>query len=408
MAKPIYLYITPFFPSPHTWQGGFCMDAVKALQADGRYEVVVMTATDYGGDYEIEGIKVYQFARKRIGASEYFEWFLQGRNKRLFTGKLAQIGIKPEDVAVCHVHDYEHYVQYALAIKKQNPKCLTLVHHHFAGYYDLRVGKLGVVPIWSDLLYMKMRREFESVGAHVFISEHCRRCYGRRIDFDTGKDKGLLKNQLWLGALYRPIKLPDSYVWYNGVDTSVFNCNGRKERVGCFVIGCVGNFNPCKRQIDLIKAFELVVREIPDAKLKLVGDGKTYDECVEYVVARGMDKSVEFIAPMNRDKLADFYRSIDLLVTPSVNEGFCCVNAEANYCGTPAMAIRGLPIEEILNEAGCSTWLVAPHDIGGMAQRIIELAKDPQEQHFAIDLGSNVLARSFIDWTIEARGRLIK
>lgn len=41
-SKPIYLYITPFFPSSRTWQGGFCLDAVRAIRADGRYEVVVM------------------------------------------------------------------------------------------------------------------------------------------------------------------------------------------------------------------------------------------------------------------------------------------------------------------------------------------------------------------------------
>lgn len=404
VSKPIYLYVTPFFPSPKTWQGGFCMDAVKALRQDGRYAVVVMTATDYGGDYEIDGIKVYQFPRKRIGASEYFEWFLQRRNNRMFLEKLVQIGISPADIAVCHVHDYEHYVQYALAIKKQNPKCLTLVHHHFAGYYDLSVGKLGVVPIWSDFLYLKLRREFESVDAHVFISEHCRRCYGRRIDFDAGKDLGLLKVQLLLGVLYRPIKLPGSYIWYNGVDASVFNCNGRKALTNEFAIGCVSNFNPCKRQIDLIKSFELVVKELPSAKLKLVGDGKTYNECVEYVNSHGMRNSVEFIAPMTRDNLANFYRNINLLVTPSVNEGFCCVNTESNYCGTPFIAVKGLPMEEVLDVSEHDRWLVAPHDVEGLAKKIVEFACNPQIQSLSVDLDVNNLARQFVDWTIAKRG----
>lgn len=373
------------------------MDAVKALQADGRYEVIVMTATDYGGDYEIAGIKVYQFPRVRIGSAEYFETFLIGKNNRLFIDKLKSVGLDAANVAVCHVHDFVHYVQYALAVKRQNPKCLTLVHHHFAGYYDLRIGKLGVFPVWSYLFYRKMRREFESVDGHVFISEHCRRYYGRRIDFDTGEDKGLLKHQLWLGCLYRGIKLPSSCVWYNGVDKGVFNCNGRKMRGSGLVVGCVGNFNPCKCQIDLIKAFELVVKELPKSKLKLVGDGKTYNECVEYVGLHGMENCVEFIAPMSRRKLADFYRSIDLLVTPSVNEGFCCVNAEANYCGAPAIAIKGLPIEEILDGDGCRTWLIEPHDIKGMAQRIVKIAQNPQAQHFTVDLDVRVLAEQFVE-----------
>lgn len=380
------------------------MDSVKALRKDGRYEIVVLTAANHGGDYEIEGIKVYQFPRKRIGASEYFEWFLRNWNNHLFLDKLAQIGIKVEEVAICHVHDYKHYVQYALAIKKQNAKCLALVHHHFAGYYDLRIGKFGVVPIWSDLLYLKIRRDFESVDAHVFISEHSRRYYCRRIDFDTGKDNGLLKNQLLLGFLYRPVNLPSSYVWYNGVDTGVFNYNGRKARKPGFTVGCVGNFNPCKRQIDLIKAFELVVKELPEAKLKLLGDGKTYNECVDYVGAHGMGKCVEFVAPMAHDKLADFYRSLDLLVTPSVNEGFCCVNVESNYCSTPFMAVKGLPMEEILDEQEQQYWLFDPCSVEEMSQKILDYFQRRREQPLRINLSSDFLAKKFIDWVKEKGG----
>ena len=370
------------------------MDAVKALQADGRYKVVVMTTTDYGGDYEIGGIKVYQFPRARIGSAEYCETFLIGKNNRLFLDKLKSIGLDAADIAVCHVHDFVHYVQYALAIKKRNPKCLTLVHHHFAGFYDLRIGKLGIFPIWSYLLYRKMRREFESVDAHIFISEHCRRCYGHDIDFDTGEDKGLL---------YDGFNLPDSYVWYNGVDTNIFKPAVQGSDHKPLTVGCVGNFNPCKCQMDLIKAFELVLKTLPNAKLKLVGNGKTYDECVEYVISHGLSNHILFLEPVAHNRLADFYRSINLLVTPSVNEGFCCVNAEANYCGTQFIAIKGLPAEEILDAADYDRWLVSPHDVEGLAKKILEFASHPQKQKLSIDLDVNNLARQFVDWTIAKR-----
>jgi glycosyltransferase involved in cell wall biosynthesis len=196
-----------------------------------------------------------------------------------------------------------------------------------------------------------------------------------------------------------------SYVWYNGVDTCVFNCDGGKARTDEFEIGCVGNFNPCKRQIDLIKAFEFVLKDLPNVKLKLVGDGKTYNECVEYVNAHGMKNSVEFIAPMSRDRLADFYRSIDLLVTPSVNEGFCCVNAESNYCGAPFIAVKGLPMEEVLDASEYDRWLVAPYDVEGLAKKIVEFAKDSQKQKLSVDLDANNLARQFNDWIIAKRER---
>ena len=407
MKKLLYLYITPFFPSPNSWQGGFCLDAVKALQADGRYEIVVMTANDYGGDYEINGIKVYQFSRLRFGASEYFESIFIKYNNKKFLNKLNTIGIKVENIAVCHVHDYVHYVQYAIVIKKRNPKCLTLVHHHYAGFYDISIGKLGVVPLWSELLYIKMRREFETVDAHIFISYHSKKYFSKRIDFDTGEDKGLLRNQLIYGRFFRDIRLLDSYVWYNGIDKDVFKKVEFGPTQKNFKIGCVGNYNPCKSQIDLIKAFEIVIKIIPHAKLTLVGDGQTLSECKEYVENKELSQTVEFLPPMRHDNLNEFYRSLDLFVMPSVNEGFCCVNVESHACGTPFIAIKGLPMEEILDEDEREKWLVPPHDIKALAEKIIDFFNHPILQHLSVDLDINVLSKKFVDWTFEKRLKML-
>ena len=39
--KRIYLFVTPFFPSPESWRGGYCLDAAQALIRDGRFDVRV-------------------------------------------------------------------------------------------------------------------------------------------------------------------------------------------------------------------------------------------------------------------------------------------------------------------------------------------------------------------------------
>jgi glycosyltransferase involved in cell wall biosynthesis len=96
------------------------------------------------------------------------------------------------------------------------------------------------------------------------------------------------------GKFYREIALPDSYVWYNGVDTRIFSSDPSRLQANRFsfseskdekfVVGCVGNFHPCKCQLDLIKAVEIAAREIPNLLLKLVGDcGSEYRVCKRYV-----------------------------------------------------------------------------------------------------------------------------
>lgn len=403
MPKPVYLYVTPFFPSPTGWRGGFCLDAVRAIRADGRYEVVVMTASGTEGDYDYDGIPVFQCPRRRFRSAEYFETLLAGVNDRLFLSKLRQV-IDPARVKVCHVHDYEHYVQYAQALKRVNPSCTTLVHHHYAGFYTLSVGKAGVVPVWSDLVYLRMRRAFESVDGHVFISEHSRRKYGRRVDFDTGRDMGELRRQLPWGAIYRPFRLGSSFVAYNLVNPLVFHpgLGGRRRAPGsAVVVGCVGNFNPCKSQIDLLRAVEILRRCGFDAsrlKVRFVGGGRMLPACRDYVARHGMGDAVDFLEPMQHDRLADFYRGLDLLVTPSVNEGFCCVNAEANACGVPVIAVKGLPIEEVLSEADRAKWLYAAHDAEALADKIAAFCARPTAQRFAVDLREETLMPRFLDW----------
>ena len=164
------------------------------------------------------------------------------------------------------------------------------------------------------------------------------------------------------------------------------------------MIGCVANFNPCKRQIDLIKAIEIVRRTVPDVKLKLLGMGLTRAACETYVDEHDLRTVVEFIEPVPHDQLPGFYRSLDLFVMPSVNEGFCCVNVEANACGVPFMAVKGLPMDEVLVGRDQSRWLFEANNVEDMAAHIVGQAQCPQEQNLMIDLGANRLAAEFVDW----------
>lgn len=405
MNKPIYLYIVPFFPSSKFWRGGFFYDAVKSLQADGRYDVKVISTSEVCHDYDYEGIHVIDHRKKYYGSNQYFESFLEGVNDRRLERKLISLGIRFEDVAVCHIHDHNHYVHYATYIKKKNPKCLTLVHHHYSGWYDIEFGRLHNLPVFADLRYLRLRSQYNQVDAHVFISEDSRNCFGLTRSQNSCSEFTELRKTLAFGSLLPKLKYKDSYVWYNGVDTEVF-CPLDKVKNQGHVIGCVGNFNPGKAQIDLVKAFVDIKKLYPDARLKLVGSGQMLQACKDYSKENGIADSVEFISEMPHSQLADFYRSLDLFVMPSINEGFCCVNAEANACGVPAMACEGLPFEELLTDEAKLKWLFPKHDPKAIARQVINYFKNPSSQQFTKNLDSNYLASRFLDWVDEKRKSL--
>lgn len=402
--KPIYLYIAPFTPHEKSWRGGFFIDAAKALIKDGRYDVKVLSLEQGIADYEYDGVNIYKLTWVHVGSAAYFRTLLNWWNRRILKQRLKEIEIDVKDVAVCHVNDYAFFAHYALALKKWNPNCFTILHHHYNGNYNLKIGSLGIVPLWSHLLYLRMRYEFEHVDAHVFISNLCKFNYCKAVPFDEGGIGTPLNETLPAGKRFRRIELKASYVLYNGIDKEIFNRGDCATRVRPeFVIGCVGNYNPCKAQIDLIKACELLKGRIPNLKLCLVGSGMNLKLCKDYVIEHCLGDVVEFLPEMLHGKLSDFYRSLNLFVMPSVNEGFCCVNAEANYCGTPVIACKGLPFEELLEEAEKDKWLVAPHDIAAFADKIYSFYERRWKQQLVVDLDSNLLIGRFLDWVSQAR-----
>ena len=407
MQKPIYLYIVPFFPSPKFWRGGFFYDAVKSLQADGRYDVKIISTSEVCHDYDYEGIHVIDLRKKYYGSNQYFETLLEDVNDRRLERKLASVGIDIRNVAVCHIHDHNHYVHYATYIKKKNPQCLTLVHHHYSGWYDIEFGRLHNFPVLTDLRYLHLRHQYNQIDGHVFISEDSRNCFGITRSQNSCGEFTELRKTLVFGRLLPKMKYNDSYVWYNGVDTSVFKPITEGKKHG-HVIGCVGNYNPGKAHLDLIKAFVEIKKHYPDAQLKLVGSGQLLQTCKNYVQEHGIADSVDFIREMPHSQLADYYRSLDLFVMPSINEGFCCVNAEANACGVPAMACEGLPFEELLTEEDKKKWLIPKHSPEGIVRQVLRFFENPETQSFAKNLDSNYLASQFLNWVDMKRESICK
>lgn len=380
MDKKVYIYVTPFFPSPMSWRGAYCLDFVKALKRalevkvkdqGEQWKVVVFTEGD-GTDYEVEGVKVHTFKAKYL-PSNIFPFLFKKFNQQSFLNKVKKVGEgeqwNVDDICVCHAHT-ANFAIYAEAMKKVNPKCKTLLHHHDLASFGLNFGRLRHCWLYNLIQFPILRRMHEKIDTHVFISEASRRSFLAAPDTSWTRYEDYKKQMR--GLPWRPAKIKDSVILHNGVDKKIFSRVERVERVE-FVIGCVGNFSELKDPLRLLKAVQILSTRstsLHGKKIKVVfvGSGETLDECKRFAAENGLD--VEFKSEVKHEQLADFYRSLDLFVLPSTFEGFGCVYTEAHSCGVPFIACEGQGIDDIIPVEDRDKWLCKQRDPEDLAKKI--------------------------------------
>ena len=121
----------------------------------------------------------------------------------------------------------------------------------------------------------------------------------------------------------------------------------------------VGTLQPRKNIPVLIEAMS----RLEDIEVKLVlvgGKGWLYDDIFRQVQALGLADRVIFTGYVPDDDLPLWYNAAELLVFPSVYEGFGLPVVEAMACGTPVIAANSSSIPEAVGEAGL---LFAPNDV---------------------------------------------
>ncbi len=394
MSKPVYVYVyvTPFFPSPESWRGAYGYDFVKALQRLGKYDVRVLVPGD-GEDYVYQGVQVHRFPVKYL-PSAILPFLFARRNEHSFLSKLKSIGVDVSTVSVCHGNT-AFFSIYPLALKKLNPKIQTLLHHHDLQSFGLNLGKLRHVWLHKMINFFALRKRFEQIDCHVFISEAARRSFLTVPEASWTVYDEYKKQMRGLG-LFRGVRIQKSVVLHNGVDTAQFTPDGRQPHNG-FVMGCVANFGQLKDHQSLLEAVNQLRGQLSDWKLRLKGSGVTLAWCREFVERNQLQEYVSFESEVDHAQLPDFYRSLDLFVLPSYFEGFGCVFTEAWACGTPFITCEGQGMDDLILPGERSLWLCKPKDSTDLAEKILRYYNDHSKQYLAESVDIDVLVKRFIE-----------
>jgi glycosyltransferase involved in cell wall biosynthesis len=152
---------------------------------------------------------------------------------------------------------------------------------------------------------------------------------------------------------------------------------------------------PHKGQHDLIEAAALVVREVPDGRFVIVGDGELRQSLEEQIRHKHLERHV-FLAGFRSDAL-ELTKGFDLFVMSSVSEGMCTALVDAMAASKAAVATTVGGIPEVMVD-GTTGFLVPPHDPQAMAGKLVALLKDVA---LRTRMGEAALARAREQFTVE-------
>jgi glycosyltransferase involved in cell wall biosynthesis len=161
------------------------------------------------------------------------------------------------------------------------------------------------------------------------------------------------------------------------------------------VVGNVAALVPHKGQRYLIEAAHIVVRDIPDARFVILGEGELRDHLEKQVHEHHLEKHV--LLPGFRTDVLGCIKGFDVFAMSSVTEGLGTSLLDAMACRRAIVATSAGGIPELV-EDGVNGLVVPPRDAPALAHAIVRALKDDALRQRMADAG---FARVHDRFTVE-------
>lgn len=325
------------------------------------HDLLVLTATNNPesvGGIEIEGVKIRRILAKPFGR---FRNFKNLKNKDILAKtKNILAEYKPD---IVHIHILHHRFSYGVInLAKQFSKAVFLTLHDAQTVFN---GKL-----FPKRKICKLKPEYD-----YEISR-----------FDNLKNDKFGYNPFQKFSIKRALKKVDKIFAVSNALKGALEANGvfnietihnginadewASESATGNNILFAGRVDTAKGADALVRIFNVVNPQIPDAKLTIVGDGE---------FNAGGNKNIKVLPWQDRENMKRIFSESRVIVVPSLYlDPFPTVNLEAMAAGKPIIGtcFGGTPEVVVNNETG---YIVNPYDEKELAEKIIDLLKNPEK-----------------------------
>jgi glycosyltransferase involved in cell wall biosynthesis len=189
---------------------------------------------------------------------------------------------------------------------------------------------------------------------------------------------------------------------YDGVDVELFQ-PARSEETRAGTILFVGNAEDYNKGVVYLLRAVAALPTAANAHLYLVGGPAGEQRVAPAEIARlGIEDRVTIVGRVGEAELAAWYRRAQVLVSPSLYEGFGLPAAEAMACATPVIASDPGALPEVVAHA--ETGLIVPaRDERALCDAIASLLADTERCRRMGEAGRRRVLERFT-WDRHARG----
>ncbi|MEE2953557.1 MAG: glycosyltransferase family 1 protein [Bacteroidota bacterium] len=338
------------------------------------------------GNYSRDTIRILS---KYYTENDYFLYTprLKGNNRLDFFKKSTNTYIKTPNILGKIFHAYWR----TKGIVKNLLKDKIDIYHGLSHEIPLGLEKTKIKTIVTihDLIFIRYPELFSKIDKKIYYQKFKSSC--QRADLIIAVSKQTKQDII----NFFKIESDKIKVVYQGCNT-IFHSTVEKEDVKKkyklpekFLLS-VGTIEERKNLLTILKT----LREIPNQELVIVGSGKKYkNRCIEFIKKYSLNNRVHLLSDLNMKEIAAIYQLAEIMIYPSLFEGFGIPILEALTSKTPVITSKNGCFSEA---GGPDSIYINPLSVAEMKKAILLIQNNQEFTSNMIKKG-HLYAQDFTD-----------
>ncbi len=260
---------------------------------------------------------------------------------------------------IFHIIDpSEAHITYWL--KNQNKSVVVTCHDLVNYYYKDNLKNSVELPFFSRAMWLYAIKGMKKADSIVAVSSMTAKDTTEILDIQPS-NISVIPNAV--DKIFKP--LPKAQA------ESFREQQGIASKTLCLLN--VGSNHPRKNITNILKAINILKHNKLSFHFLKAGTDFT-EEQKAYIQAEELESYISYLGKPDKEGLREIYNAADILIAPSLHEGFGITLLEAMACGTPVISSKVSAMPEVVGDAGI---LVEPTDAQAIADAVSHLHNNP-------------------------------